>query len=73
MRISKILTFGYQVTVPTIDISNYLNKTAAWKEDCRKMAKHFEKYGLVSIKDPRVHAHYNTSFIDLLENYFTKR
>jgi hypothetical protein len=56
MLIGRLVRYGYQVTVPTIDIANYLGRRGEWEKDCREMAECFVKYGLVTVKDPRVDA-----------------
>ena len=63
----------YQVTVPTIDVQNYLNQRGSWQVDCKNVAESFRKYGLVIVKDPRVNAQKNYRFLTLMERYFEKR
>jgi isopenicillin N synthase-like dioxygenase len=70
----KIARKGYHsIKVPRIDITNYLNRTGNWQKDCKDVAQIFRTYGLAIIKDPRVSQQQNDQFLNLMENYFTKR
>jgi len=74
MILTKIIRHSIQNTkVPSVDISNFLNKRSEYRNDCKQIAEIFKKYGLVIIKDPRVDAAKNDKFLDLMERYFVKR
>lgn len=59
--------------VPTIDITNFLQKNVGWEKDCKLVAESFKAYGLAIVKDPRVKQQHNDEFLNLMERYFYKR
>lgn len=51
------------------DISKFL-KTKNFDTECMAIADNLHKYGLLVIKDPRVDASENETFIDMMEKYY---
>jgi len=58
---------------PVIDLSAFLNRkedSGSWKEDCDKIAKLLHDFGILIVKDPRVSAEHNDTFLDTMEKYY---
>lgn len=57
--------------VPVIDVQAYLEQDPTkWKEECQKVADSLHKYGILIVRDPRVHEQDNEDYIELMEEYF---
>ena len=58
--------------VPVIDFATYFDKNSAtpdgrWEEECKKVADSFHNFGILIVRDPRVHEKDNDEYIDLME------
>lgn len=63
------------MNLPVIDLDVYLNNpldSAAVQEECRRAADALITYGALVLHDSRVSETDNTSFLDLLEDYFAQ-
>lgn len=66
-------SFSSSLSVPIVDVNNFLNGTGNYEKDCQQVAQALEKYGCLIIKDPRVNAAENNTFLDMMEKFFHKR
>lgn len=48
--------FSTSLSLPIVDVKNFLTESGSYTQDCRTVAKALETYGCVIIKDPRVNA-----------------
>eukprot|EP00456_Euglypha_rotunda_P094047 TRINITY_DN9956_c0_g1_i9.p1 TRINITY_DN9956_c0_g1~~TRINITY_DN9956_c0_g1_i9.p1 ORF type:complete len:151 (+),score=26.12 TRINITY_DN9956_c0_g1_i9:23-475(+) len=58
---------------PVIDLTTYLSdgeKKAS--KDCKLVAQLLHKYGILIIRDPRVHQRDNDIFLDTMEKYYER-
>lgn len=58
--------------VHTVDLSKFLTNPEEALEDCKNVVSSFHKTGILIIKDPRVTQEDNSTFIDLVEKYFSQ-
>jgi len=65
--------FSSKITVPIVDVKNFLTESGNYAQDCKAVAESLHQYGCLIIKDPRVNAAQNKSFLDLMEQFFQKR
>lgn len=65
--------FSSSFNVPIIDITPFLSSPSTSIQNCKQIAEALHDYGCLIIKDPRVNAHENDRFLDLMERYFSKR
>ena len=65
--------FSSALSVPIVDVNNFLSGTGNYDKECKKVAEALEKYGCLIIKDPRVNAEQNNKFLDQMEHFFLKR
>ncbi len=70
-RLTKF--FSSSLSVPIVDVKNFLTESGNYTQDCKVVAKALETYGCLIIKDPRVNAEQNNKFLDLFERFFDKR
>lgn len=56
-------------TFPIVDLTEFL-KTGEKNAECDKISSLLEQYGILIIKDPRVHQEDQDTFLDMMENYF---
>jgi len=52
-----------------VDLSEYLNKKED-KEACKQIATLLHDFGMLIVKDPRVSAEHNDTFLDMMEKYY---
>jgi isopenicillin N synthase-like dioxygenase len=59
-------------SLPVIDLDKWINKGKHkdWEQECALIAEQLSKYGVLVIKDPRVNAEHNDTFIDQMEKYY---
>jgi len=55
---------------PVIDLSSYLHKSNGWESGCTEIAVLLRQFGMLIVKDERVDPQLNTTFIDMLEQYY---
>lgn len=65
--------FSSSLSVPIVDVKNFLTGTGNYTQDCKAVADALHKYGCLIIKDPRVNADQNSKFLDMMEQFFQKR
>ncbi len=70
-RVSRY--FSSALSVPIVDIKNFLTESGNYTQDCKEVAQALHKYGCLIIKDPRVNVEQNNRFLDLMETFFQKR
>ena len=65
--------FSSALSVPVVDVTNFLNGTGNYSQDCKQVTEALHKYGCLVIKDPRVNPALNNRFLDQMEQFFQKR
>jgi len=57
---------------PVVDLSAFLAKDneKAWREDCAQISELLHDFGILIVKDPRVSAEHNDTFLDTMERYY---
>lgn len=65
--------FSSSISVPIVDVKNFLSGSGNYAQDCKAVAESLHKYGCLIIKDPRVNVAQNNNFLDLMEQFFQKR
>lgn len=65
--------FSSALSVPVVDVTNFVNGTGNHTQDCKKVTEALHKYGCLIIKDPRVKPDLNNRFLDQMEQFFYKR
>lgn len=65
--------FSSAHAVPIVDVKNFLTESGDYTQDCKTVAEALRTYGCLVIKDPRVNAQQNNTFIDMMEQFFQKR
>jgi isopenicillin N synthase-like dioxygenase len=61
-----------QQDVPVIDMKLYFEKGEGWEAECKKVSDSLHKFGILIVRDPRVNHEHNSTFIDMVEQYFEK-
>ena len=56
--------------IPVIDVELYLLKKEGWEDECIKVANSFHKFGICTMRDPRVTFKDNDDYIGMVEQYF---
>jgi len=71
------LTTSAMEEFPVVDLSAFLNrdkndksKDQIWRDDCDMIAKLLHNFGILIVKDPRVSAEHNDTFLDTMERYY---
>eukprot|EP00605_Chrysophyceae_sp_TOSAG23-4_P002409 GSChrysophyteH1.ASY1.ANO1.2667.1 assembled CDS len=62
------------LNLPVVDLETWFNRSKnpeAYKKECSRVADALHLYGIVVVKDPRVHEKDNNVFIDMMERYFS--
>jgi hypothetical protein len=60
MKLNKVIAQTiHEITLPIVDISNFIAHNTTNQTDCKHIAHYFKKYGLVVVKDPRVNQKQN--------------
>jgi isopenicillin N synthase-like dioxygenase len=55
---------------PVIDLSSYLHKSGDWESSCTEIAGLLRQFGMLIVKDERVDPSLNTTFLDMMEQYY---
>ena len=50
----------------------YFEKGEGWEAECKKVSDSLHKFGILIVRDPRVNHEHNSTFIDMVEQYFEK-
>ena len=61
--------------IPMIDLEKYLNRSAdprSYEAECRKVADALHRFGVLIVRDPRVNETHNSTFLDMMERYFSR-
>jgi len=59
--------------LPSIELEIFFNKEnnlELYQIECKKVAEAFHKYGVCIVKDPRVNESNNSTFLNMMEQYF---
>jgi hypothetical protein len=65
--------FSSGLSVPIVDVTNFVKGTGNYEQECKTVADALHKYGCLIIKDPRVNVAQNNKFLDMMEQFFQKR
>ena len=67
------LVNGNTLNMPVVDLQVWFRREEdpeSYKKECKRVADPLHLYGIVIVKDPRVHEQDNNTFIDMMERYF---
>ena len=74
MRACGLNLFRFSThSVPVIDVQPFLTESGNYHQDCKNVAEALQTYGCLVIKDPRVNASHNNTFLDMMETFFHRR
>jgi isopenicillin N synthase-like dioxygenase len=67
---SKKLVDEQMAAFPVIDLAGFLNKAGDHAADCKSISHLLHQFGILIVKDPRVDPQLNTTFLDMMEQYY---
>lgn len=73
-KTSKKADDNQPLSLPVVEFSAFFNKEkdpAKYQAECAKVAHALHHYGLVILRDPRVSEADNSTFINMMERYFS--
>lgn len=59
--------------IPVIEVQHYIENNEFSLDECKKVAECLHKFGILIFRDPRIKQEFNDQYINMLEQYFSKR